>query len=340
MSRTHRPFPSKPAAQGDGAARLSAVDLVAAGASLIWLVGVIAYFFLQAPGDEGLTTRLLLVIAPLVAIAALAYALRTIRALKDERDALLLMLETVRRTPAPLNPAAAGGQRAAGAASPPARLQPAAQAPTAAQPDLLSSGPQQGDPATNIQTSPPGAVPVGATTAPAEQSDLGFGLGHPEDGPAPIAIDDFIRALNFPDNPDDVEGIRCLRLALEDREAARLIRSAQDVLTLLSQDGIYMDDLRPERSKPEVWRRFAAGERGRSIAALGGIRDRSSIALTTGRMRSDTIFRDAAHHFLRQFDRSFQAFERHAEDQDISELADSRTARAFMLLGRVTGVFD
>jgi hypothetical protein len=76
------------------------------------------------------------------------------------------------------------------------------------------------------------------------------------------------------------------------------------------------------------------------VAALGGIRDRSSIALTAGRMRADPVFRDAAHHFLRQFDRSFSAFEKTASDQEISELAETRTARAFMLFGRVSGVFD
>ena len=121
---------------------------------------------------------------------------------------------------------------------------------------------------------------------------------------------------------------------------AKLIRAAQDVLTLLAQDGIYMDDLRPDRAKPEVWRRFAAGERGKGIAALGGVRDRSSLALTAGRMRQDTIFRDAAHHFLRQFDRTFQEFEKNCTDQEVAEFAETRTARAFMLLGRVTGTFD
>ncbi len=34
-----------------------------------------------------------------------------------------------------------------------------------------------------------------------------------------------------------------------------------------------MDDLRPDRAKPEVWRKFAKGERGRTIAGLGGVRD-------------------------------------------------------------------
>jgi hypothetical protein len=153
-------------------------------------------------------------------------------------------------------------------------------------------------------------------------------------------VADFIRALNFPETPEDKVGFRALRLALEDRTTSKLIRAAQDVLTLLSQDGIYMDDLKPERAKPEVWRRFAQGERGRTISALGGIRDRSSLALTAGRMREDPVFRDAAHHFLRQFDRTFQEFEKNASDQDMAELAETRTARAFMLFGRVTGTFD
>jgi hypothetical protein len=57
-------------------------------------------------------------------------------------------------------------------------------------------------------------------------------------------------------------------------------------------------------------------------------------------MREDTIFRDAAHHFLRQFDKTFQDFEKNATDAEVIELAETRTARAFMLLGRVTGIFD
>jgi len=101
-----------------------------------------------------------------------------------------------------------------------------------------------------------------------------------------------------------------------------------------------MDDLQPDRARPEVWRRFARGERGKSIAALGGIRDRSSLALTAGRMREDTIFRDAAHHFLRRFDKTLVAFEAQATDPELSEFVDTRTARAFMILGRVTGTFD
>ena len=185
--------------------------------------------------------------------------------------------------------------------------------------------------------------PALATPAPrpqdADQAPLP--LGTPEEAPqVPVVKDDFVRALNFPETAEDEEGFAALRKALRDRQTALLIQAAQDVLTLLSQDGIYMDDLRPDTARSEIWRRFAAGERGRQIAALGGIRDRSSLALAAGRMKQDPIFRDAAHHFLRRFDKMFVEFEKTGSDQDIQDLADTRTARAFMLLGRVAGIFD
>jgi hypothetical protein len=180
-----------------------------------------------------------------------------------------------------------------------------------------------------------------APPPPPAEDQPGLALDTPADALAPpISAADFIAALNFPESASDTEGFRTLRLALEDRGTAKLIRSAQDVLTLLSQDGIYMDDLTPEPARPELWRRFARGERGQAVAGLGGIRDRESLALTAGRMREDPVFRDAAHHFLRQFDRVFQDFERNASDADLADLAETRTARAFMLCGRVAGSFD
>ena len=156
----------------------------------------------------------------------------------------------------------------------------------------------------------------------------------------PLSTSDFISALNFPQTAEDKEGFDALRKALRHREAAQIIQASQDVLTLLSQDGIYMDDLPPDMAHPDLWRRFAAGERGRQIAALGGIRDRSSLALSAARMKQDTIFRDASHHFLRLYDRMMSRFCEVADDAEISALSDTRTSRAFMLLGRVAGTFD
>ncbi|MEZ5750752.1 MAG: hypothetical protein R3D60_01910 [Paracoccaceae bacterium] len=56
-------------------------------------------------------------------------------------------------------------------------------------------------------------------------------------------------------------------------------------------------------------------------------------------MRSDLVFRDAAHRFLRSFDKQFARFEEQATDAEIARFAETRSARAFMLLGRVTGIF-
>ena len=80
--------------------------------------------------------------------------------------------------------------------------------------------------------------------------------------------------------------------------------------------------------------------RGKSIERLGAIRDRSSLALARGRMRSDSAFRERVLRFLRLFDTAFAGFEHGAADDEIMRMAQTRTARAFMLLGRLAGLFD
>ncbi len=188
---------------------------------------------------------------------------------------------------------------------------------------------------------PVSAAPAPEPVAHEPEQQTALALSTPPGhGTQAVTVEDFISAMNFPETADDREGFAALRRALADHRAAQLIRASQDVLTLLSQDGIYMDDLTPDRARPETWRRFAAGERGRTISGLGGIRDRSSLALTSARMRQDTIFRDAAHHFLRTFDKTFSAMAEELTDAEIAALTQTRTARAFMLLGRVAGIFD
>ncbi len=80
---------------------------------------------------------------------------------------------------------------------------------------------------------------------------------------------DLIRALNF---PEDEKGRRrlCRHAPRDEGQAGQGADPGQpDVLTLLSQEGIYMDDLTPDRARPEIWRRFAQGERGRVHRAAG-----------------------------------------------------------------------
>lgn len=173
----------------------------------------------------------------------------------------------------------------------------------------------------------------------AGQTMLPLDSPNAEDTP-PLERPDLIRALHFPDNADDAAGFAALRRALRDHGARRLVQAGQDVLTLLAQDGIYMDDLRPDPASADLWRRFAQGERGPSLDPLGAVRDPALLALVAARMRQDTIFRDAVHHFLRLFDELLLRFEQDATDTDLLKLAETRTARAFMLLGRASRIFD
>ena len=161
-----------------------------------------------------------------------------------------------------------------------------------------------------------------------------------QNDPSPLPQADYIRALNFPQNETDKLGFTALRKAMRDHTTRQLIRAAEDVLTLLSQDGIYMDDLTPKPSSTKDWRLFSQGARGAALSGLATIQEESVLELTQKRMREDLIFRDAAHHFLRIFDKSFMEFERQAREDELAAFAQTRTARAFMVLGSVTGTFE
>ena len=314
---------------------MSVLEWVAAGLSLVWLAAVSAYVWTapEGTGALGLVLTLLVVFLPLALIWAAVVTLRSVRALRGEAQRLQATVEAMR---------AAYVQSQQAVAKPSVEKKRDELAASARHTETVLAGfTSRRDQALTQPSADRKAALVTPRPAAPEVEQPGLALGTPaEDMHAPLSVSDFICALQFPENPDDRGGFRALRLALEDRSTAKLIRAAQDVLTLLAQEGIYMDDLKPDRARPDVWRRFAAGERGRSVAALGGIRDRSSLALTAGRMREDTVFRDAGHHFLRCFDKTFAAFEPNATDEELAELADTRTARAFMLFGRVTGTFD
>lgn len=321
--------------------RISATEVVAGALTLVWLLFVGVFFlFTEGPAEGRGTLDLVMVLVavflPIVVIWVAATTARSVRAMREEAQRLQTAIDAMRQ-------AYVVQAQSAGTLG----LRPAVERKL----DEIAAAQRQTETALATFTSRrEGQAPAAAEgkaalaaprPAPVQEEQPALALGTPpEEMRAPVSVADFIRALNFPDSPEDREGFRALRRALEDRKMAKLIRAAQDVLTLLSQDGIYMDDLRPDRARPELWRRFAQGERGKAVAGLGGVRDRSSLALTAGRMRNDTIFRDAAHHFLRQFDKTFAEFERNAGDQEVAEFAETRTARAFMLLGRVTGTFD
>ncbi|QEE36808.1 hypothetical protein FTO60_14425 [Octadecabacter sp. SW4] len=321
-------------------ARFTAGEMIALGLSVLWLL-IAGIYFMSIPATDpavvggGLDSlrfviNLMAVFLPVAMIWVAAAAARSARIVREESRRLQAAIDGMRQT-------YVADRQARGAGMEPSverKLNEIAKATQKTETALATF-------TTSRDAARPrvAAAPAKPDDGPDDQAALALGTSADEMAP-PIARPDLIRALNFPDTESDEVGFAALRRALKDRQARQLVQASQDILTLLSQDGIYMDDLRPDRARPEIWRRFAKGDRGRAVAALGGVRDRSCLALTAGRMREDAIFRDAAHHFLRKFDQTLITFEADATDEDIAALSETRTSRAFMLLGRVTGAFD
>ncbi|MEP2531269.1 hypothetical protein [Shimia sp.] len=319
--------------------KVTGIEVIAVALSFVWLAGTVVFFLVLKPGTGGevdnlrFMMTLLAIFMPVAMIWVAATAARSSRVMREESARLQAAIDAMRRTYV----AQSQGSVQTGQIEPSvAKKLDEIAAATRKTETALATFSSSRDHDTGIRKTP---EPEPAPADAADQGTLALGTPAEELSP-PLPRNDFIRALNFPETAEDKEGFNALRKALRDRQASALIQASQDVLTLLSQDGIYMDDLRPDLARPEIWRRFATGERGRAIAALGGIRDRSSLALAAGRMKQDPIFRDATHHFLRRFDKSFAEFEETATDSEIADLADTRTSRAFMLLGRVAGIFD
>lgn len=327
---------------------IGAAETIGIGLSLLWVLAAAGFFaFMPEDGQFAALAVVMTTLAVVLPVGLIWIAVgsaRSARMMGEESARLQSTLESMRRTYIAEHQGA-----------------PSTHGPSAADrklDDLLATQRQiEGQLAELRKATGAGAAPViakpddtrapvrsaigqGAVPEKAEiQPSLAFGA--PAEGEAPpVSVEDFIRAIHFPQSEADRDGFRALKAALRDPATAALVRAAQDVLTLLSEDGIYMDDFAPDRARPEVWRRFAGGERGPTVTALGGIRDRSSLALAAGRMRNDAVFRDAAHHFLRKFDTTFTRFAESATDAEIAALSETRTARAFMLLGRVAGTFD
>ncbi|MEL6377021.1 MAG: hypothetical protein AAFQ04_07465 [Pseudomonadota bacterium] len=313
--------------------RITAVEVIALFLTLIWVLGTATFFLVMKPsgfsGDGGnalmFVVAMIAIFMPIAMIWVTAIAARSSQSMREESQRLQSAIDSIRQ-------AYIAQSQLANTVS---------DRSVADKIDEIAAAHRRSESsmARFSSTRQDAGESKRAPVVPADQQPLPLAITPIENLPT-LHAHDFIQALNFPEDPDDKQGFVALRKALKDPSASQLIQASQDILTLLSQDGIYMDDLPPEIARPEFWRRFAAGDRGRTIAALGGIRDRTSLALAHARMKKDTIFRDAAHHFLRLFDRQISQFVENASDGEIQALSNTRTARAFMLLGRVAGTFN
>jgi hypothetical protein len=157
---------------------------------------------------------------------------------------------------------------------------------------------------------------------------------------APMPLDDIITALNFPDNAKDRDGFRALRRAMEERKLGALLETAQTVISALTDDGIYMDDLPLERPDSGAWRKFAGGTRGKDVSNVGAVLDKAVLGIARARMKTDADFRETVLQFLQQFDQLLVEYEPRLQNHEMTDFANTRSARCFMVMARVSGAFD
>lgn len=295
-----------------------AATTIGAALTAVWLF-LIALFWLFVPGTgtgSGGVARLVSIMGaalPLVLIWMAVGLARALAQLRAEADDLRQRMSQMREM------AATRG------APPPSQREPqamVADARPAAQPQRPAPRPAEARP---------------ADTRPTDQRQAAMRFEGPEN--VAIDADTLIRALDFPEGPQDTVGIAALRAALRDQDKSRVLRAAQDVVTLLAGHDLYMDDLPALATPVAAWRRFADGARGDAVSSLGQVGNDAALDLTTALLSRDEIFRDTAHHFLRHFDVMLSRSLPQMDDDQIAALAQTRSTRAFTLLGRASGTF-
>jgi hypothetical protein len=173
-------------------------------------------------------------------------------------------------------------------------------------------------------------------TAPDAEAQPALPMAEPEPE-ATLGWHELLRAFDFPRDAEDREGFAALRRALRRHDLAQMLQAAEDVLNLMSREGLYMDDLVHDPAPADAWRAFLAGARGPEVEAVGGIRDDAALGIVRGLMKSDPVFRDTALFFQRRFDRVLGGLAEEADNGTLAALADTRSGRAFMLCARASG---
>lgn len=269
-------------------------------------------------------------IANLLAIAGAIFYLR--KTLDDDVNALrgeIAALKTQRAGSLDLTPLRLAIEK---------KLDDAQAAQIAAVKAVIDQSSQPKPPRPAAAAPAPTIAPAKPKDDPAPQPSLDLGLTHEDT--SQLTTDQWIAALAFPHDENDKAGFDLLKRAMDLPSSRPLLRAAQDALSMLSQLGVYTDDMTPGPLSPSAWRSFAKGNRGAQVAALGDIGTSNLAVRVATRMRTDVVFRDAVHHFLRLFDKYLIDHISRFEDTDLDQLAQTRTARAFMLLGRASGTFN
>ena len=148
-----------------------------------------------------------------------------------------------------------------------------------------------------------------------------------------------LKALNFPKDKNDLEGFSALKLAHMDNTVSDLLQVSEDFLNLIAQDGIYLDDVKIDPPPVQAWLNFIGTDRNHNNRKLNCIGIDQQIKKLNSRIKSDAIFRDTSLTLMRRFDLLLRDRLETANDSQIFKIAETRSGKAFLIVGKLSDSF-
>ena len=148
-----------------------------------------------------------------------------------------------------------------------------------------------------------------------------------------------LKALNFPNDVNDEIGFKALKLAKKHKKTKELLLSAEDVMTLFSKKGVYLDDHKFSPLNNKNWVEFLSDENINQKKLLVCLGHEKLIEILNKEDINDTIFRDTMLTFLRRFDQFIRHRYLSAHEDQLSQLAFTRSGKAFILIGKLYKIF-
>ena len=161
-----------------------------------------------------------------------------------------------------------------------------------------------------------------------------------KDGPSILAewnIDahTLIRAFNLPNDENDTEGYDAIEAAIKIDSIGTLLQNSHDILYTLADYDLIMDELEIDLGLISTWRKFANDRAEGTVSSLGGTGTFVEIDKVSSIVAEKNEFEEIANTFNAQMEEFISQAIPQFKDDEISELAHTRTFRAFLLLGQI-----
>ena len=144
-----------------------------------------------------------------------------------------------------------------------------------------------------------------------------------------------IRAFNMPNDENDSEGYDAIDAVIKIESLDNLLRKSHELLIILAGHDLIMDDLEIDMGLITTWRRFAEDSAVGMVSSLGGTGTFVEIDKVSSIVTENSNFESLANTFNKQMEEFISKVIPQLSDDEIRELAQTRTFLAFLLLGQV-----